>query len=115
MAREKAIEYINKQLDAVCDDALQYCANILSSEPCENAVSRDKVLNELNRIGRNAFKDDTDYDSLFAFVEELPPVTPKIPYPPYCGEDCRCGEGDDGEGCPYLNQNEECIIELLNR
>lgn len=49
----------------------------LEQEPCEDAVSRDDILNELNRLGRNAFKDDTDYDSLFTFVETLSTVQPK--------------------------------------
>ena len=40
-----------------------------------DCVSRVEVLNELNRLGRNAFKDDTDYDNLFDFVDGLPPVT----------------------------------------
>ena len=46
-------------------------------EPCEDCISRGVVMDELNRLGRNAFKDDTDYDNLFAFVDNLPPVTPK--------------------------------------
>lgn len=43
----------------------------------EAAVSRKEVIDELNRLGRNAFKDDTDYDNFFAFLDNLPPVTPK--------------------------------------
>ena len=35
------------------------------------------LLDELNRLGRNAFKDDADYDSLFIFVEALQVVKPK--------------------------------------
>jgi hypothetical protein len=35
------------------------------------------VLDELNRIGRNAFKDDTDYDNLFDFISNLPSATPQ--------------------------------------
>lgn len=35
------------------------------------------VLDELNRIGRNAFKDDTDYDNLFDFISNLPNVKPQ--------------------------------------
>lgn len=35
------------------------------------------VLDELNRIGRNAFKDDTDYDNLFNFISNLPNVKPQ--------------------------------------
>ena len=49
----------------------------LSAEPCEDAISRAEVIDELNRIGRNAFKEDTDYDNFFAFLDNLPPVTPR--------------------------------------
>ena len=45
-------------------------------DPSEDAVSREEVIDELNRLGRNAFKDDTDYDNFFAFVDGLPSVTP---------------------------------------
>lgn len=42
----------------------------------DDSVSRTEVIDELNRLGRNAFKDDTDYDNFFAFVDNLPSVTP---------------------------------------
>ena len=42
----------------------------------DDSVSRAEITYELNRLGRNAFKDDTDYDNFFAFVDSLPPVTP---------------------------------------
>lgn len=48
----------------------------LEQEPCEDCVSRAEVVDELNRLGRNAFKDDTDYDNFFAFLDSLPSVTP---------------------------------------
>ena len=35
------------------------------------------VLDELNRIGRNAFKDDTDYDNLFDFISNLTNIKPQ--------------------------------------
>jgi len=50
---------------------------LLEQEPCEEAISRAEILDELNRLGRNAFKDDTDYDNFFAFVDSLSPVTPQ--------------------------------------
>lgn len=57
-------------------EACSVISKWLEQESCEDAVSRDDILNELNKLGRNAFKDDADYDSLFAFVEELSTVTP---------------------------------------
>lgn len=44
-----------------------------------DCVSRAEIIDELNRLGRNAFKDDTDYDNFFAFVDSLLPVTPQEP------------------------------------
>ena len=52
---------------------------IAEQKPCEDAISRTEVIDELNRLGRNAFKEDTDYDNFFAFLDGLPPVTPTIP------------------------------------
>ena len=49
----------------------------LSQEPCDDAVSRARIIDELNRLGRNAFKDDTDYDNFFAFVDSLSSVNPQ--------------------------------------
>lgn len=49
---------------------------LLEQQPCEDAVSRTEITDELNRLGRNAFKDDTDYDNFFAFLDSLPSVTP---------------------------------------
>lgn len=48
----------------------------LEQQPSEDCVSRAEVIDELNRLGRSAFKDDTDYDNFFAFVDSLLPVTP---------------------------------------
>lgn len=54
MTREKAIEYVNAQLDKAVDDAdmmedemydaLQKLVRIAEQEPCEDAVSRKAVL-----------------------------------------------------------------------
>lgn len=49
---------------------------LLEQPTSDDCVSRAEVIDELNRLGRNAFKDDTDYDNFFAFVDSLPPVTP---------------------------------------
>ena len=49
---------------------------LISIEQSEDCVSRQAVIDELNRLGRHAFKDDTDYDTLFDFIDSLPPVTP---------------------------------------
>ncbi len=48
----------------------------MNRDTCDDCVSRAEVIDELNRLGRNVFKDDTDYDNFFAFVDSLSPVTP---------------------------------------
>ena len=57
-------------------ESLEFAIEELLQEPCEDAISRAEIIYELNRLGRNSFKDDTDYDNFFAFVDSLPPVTP---------------------------------------
>ena len=99
MTREEAIEYFKFHRKIFCEDYLKICPKdsiayqatlkekefydmaikALEQEPCEDAVSRAEVIDELNRLGRNAFKDDTDYDNFFAFVDSLPSVTPQEP------------------------------------
>lgn len=89
MTREKIINEIKPILDELnYPDAVSYLTQNdvkwlneiikkLEQEPCEDAVRRTEVIDELNRLGRNAFKDDTDYDNFFAFVDSLPSVTPQ--------------------------------------
>jgi len=80
MTREQAIAYGKRVIDLGLNDETQaFCElaiKALEQEPCEDAVSRAEVVDELNRLGRNAFKDDTDYDNFFAFLDSLPSVTP---------------------------------------
>ena len=51
--------------------------NIKVSKDGQPSEDWNAVLDELNRIGRNAFKDDTDYDNLFDFISNLPNVKPQ--------------------------------------
>ena len=51
----------------------------MNKDTSNDCVSRAEIIDELNRLGRNTFKDDTDYDNFFAFVDSLPPVTPTFP------------------------------------
>lgn len=52
--------------------------NILEQYSCENVISRQAVLDEINRIGINAFVTYNDYSGLFDFVDTLPPVQPEL-------------------------------------
>ena len=66
MTREE-VEFFTNEMKKV---------RVQSQEHCEDVVSRTEITDELNRLGRNAFKDDTDYDNFFAFLYSLPHVTP---------------------------------------
>lgn len=78
-------------------EAVKEAISALSTEPCEDAVSRARVLSMAITHQYNTkqasiiFKDDVikNWDDMIDFVETLPPVQPKIPYPSYCGEDER--------------------------
>lgn len=83
MTKEQAIEILEKEKAYMLShggdrqaEALEVAIKALEQEPCEDAVSRAEVVDELNRLGRNAFKDDTDYDNFFALLDSLPSVTP---------------------------------------
>ena len=49
----------------------------LDQQPCEDCISRDEVIDEINKIGIDAFKTYNDYSELFDFVDALPSVTPQ--------------------------------------
>ena len=74
LAYENCLSLLDKLIAE--GEGKEYENKALEQEPCEDAVSRAEVIDELNRLGRNAFKDDTDYDRLFAFLDNLLPVTP---------------------------------------
>ena len=50
----------------------------LEQESYEDTISRKEVLDEINRIGVEAFKDYSDYSNLYDFVDTLPCVQPKL-------------------------------------
>lgn len=50
---------------------------LLQQETCEDAVSREAVLEKINNIGVKGFVDYNSYSEMFDFVDTLPPVTPK--------------------------------------
>ena len=66
--------FLRKDLirNSYCPNCGSYNGGDTNPQPSENL---NVVLDELNRIGRNAFKDDTDYDNLFDFISNLPSVS----------------------------------------
>ena len=112
MTREEAIKMlkynsnvihqtINGETDHKEVEALDMAIKALEQEPCEDAVSRTEITDEPNRLGRNAFKDDTDYDNFFAFLDSLPSVTPTRKkgkwIPCRANEECPLRESEDKE------------------
>ena len=79
--REKAIQELEDGRDGyseyISTETFNRAIEALKRELSADCISRSEIIDELNRLGRNAFKDDTDYDSFFAFVDSLHPVTPK--------------------------------------
>lgn len=43
--------------------------------PCDDAISRQAVLDEINRVAVKAFETYDDYSNFYDFVAELPPYT----------------------------------------
>lgn len=82
MSREEAIDLLDNLIGMVEDNqesdydtALKMGIQALSQEPCDDTVSRQAVLDEINRIGIKAFETYTDYSQLYDFVDTLPSVT----------------------------------------
>lgn len=90
MTNEEAIKELKILREDYWDEygdtmpALDIAIKALEQETCDGW---NEVLDELNRIGRNAFKDDTDYDNLFDFISGLPNVKqePKTGWIPVSG------------------------------
>lgn len=92
---QKTLYYIAENMKMekkISDEGYQHfqmAIKALEQPTSVDCVSREEVIGELNRLDRNAFKDDTDYDNFFAFVDSLPPTlttsddcvsrTPSIP------------------------------------
>jgi len=81
MNKEEAIKILNdydinfeRNTPEEVAEAHEMAIEALKAQPSEDW---NAVLDELNRIGRNAFKDDTDYDNLFDFISNLPNVKPQ--------------------------------------
>ena len=67
------------------------------AEPCEDAISRQAVLDEINRIGVKGFETYNDYSQLFDFVDTLSSVKPQEPK--YCDRNICLRNEYNGIGC----------------
>lgn len=97
MTREEAIEIIecgeiSNRWGKDGEEVEKMAIEALKQKPCEDAISRQAVLEEINRVGVKGFETYNDYSQLFDFVDTLPPVNPQKPICPSAGVDC--------EDCP---------------
>lgn len=72
--------YVSNLLDIdktiFINTALDMAVEALKAGPCEDCISREDVMDEINRIGLNAFRNYSCYSNLFDFIDKLSPVTP---------------------------------------
>ena len=69
---ENAGDYV-----AVAPWVIDYAIALLKAQPCEDAVSRNAVIDEINLVNsRGGFSDYSEYSNLFDFVDMLPSVQP---------------------------------------
>ncbi|MBQ7265123.1 MAG: hypothetical protein IJS61_03405 [Firmicutes bacterium] len=112
-SRELGVTYV------LTDDDVDEIIKALEQQPCEDAISRQAVLDEMIQIGMETFKTYNDYSKLFDFVDNMPSVTPQpktghwIEKDGYDGDtyyDCsECGEIWVAiEGTPWDNGMNYC-------
>ncbi len=78
-------------------------------QSCDDAISRQEVLDEINRVGVKGFETYNDYSQLFDFVDTLPPATPQ-PKIGHCKE-CKYFEYNSMakvDGIPLIVAHEIC-------
>ena len=76
---EKAVLEAFREYQGSISDFYKAIKAIPSAEPCEDAISRQAVLDEINRIGVKGFETYNDYSQLYDFVDTLSPVKPQEP------------------------------------
>ena len=61
----------------IIEDMPSITPKALEQQTSEDCISREEVIDEINRMGINAFKTYNDYSELFDFVDSLPSLTPQ--------------------------------------
>lgn len=89
MTREEALAELNKAMDEISlgsytydglerSIALEMAINALRAEPCDDVVSRQAVLNEIDDTNRRGgFGCKLSYTRCRVHIEQLPPVRPQ--------------------------------------
>ena len=113
MTREEAIirlkegEPFCEIYNPVWDEALDMAIKALEQEPCEDAISRQAVLDELNKW---------DWQELYLpihfkenIIDVVPSVNPQEPKTGHC-RDCKWWKDKDGEYRRGVRAESKCLI-----
>lgn len=78
MTKEEIIDFceMKSQAEPENEDVFNYIIKVLKQEPCDDSISREKVLKEILRLWNSTGDKDYCMETLRDFVSELPPVTP---------------------------------------
>ena len=71
------VRYGDEEFDTPFDKAIRFAIKALSQEPCEDAVSRQAVLNEVRAIATWHSGDAFNEDRVIRHMKMLPSVLPK--------------------------------------
>ena len=116
MTREEILEYF-KDINYAYNDCTRYdtLKRMLDElqEPCSDAISRQAVLDEINRIGIKAFETYGDYSNLYDFVDKLPSVIPVKRQKPCTDAISRVEEAK--ETIRKIDENVFCIPSITDR
>jgi len=103
MTKEEAVAYFKRHINlycvtGVCREAEEMAIKALSVEPCEDAISRQAVINGVDNYIEKA-QSTSVIDDFISFeelvVKSLPPVTP---IPNWCAS-CKHNNDADNEVC----------------
>lgn len=93
MSNEEAVIWLNTDdyASAGYGEALAMAINLLESQPCEDCIPRDKVLNMLADINTEMSDGEFFFEHWYSYIEKMPSVTSsyssiKTELKPY--EDC---------------------------
>lgn len=104
------LRIIDKCASEECDNDCEHCAYIeCPKEPCEDAVSRQAVLDVINKISLGRKNDVMLYMAIEECIEKLPSVQPKAKT--WRCKECKYFEHDsvaNVDGIPLIVAHEIC-------
>ena len=120
---DNLIGMVSDNHDSDYDEALSKGRDILKSEPCEDAISRQAAIDAMyalcdtgENLKENPWRDNPHIDGITDALDNLPSVTPKPktghwikiePYP-MMEHEYKCSECYHGTDNPFENYCSEC-------